>query len=223
MAWFEKEFIAFFKELEINNHKEWFQKNKTRYEQFVKEPFSDFVTEMISRIRKDDPSVGILAKEAMFRINRDIRFSNDKTPYKTNVSAVISSAGRKDLSVPGAYFEFSAQGVQYYGGAHHVEKDQLENVRRAIQRDPEKFTSIVKNKKFINTFAEVKGEKYKRLPRELDALAEKVPLIFNKNFYYGAKFDIDILLADNLADEIFSLYKTGKDFNMFFKEAYGMY
>ena len=89
MAWFEKEFIAFFLELEVNNHKEWFHENKKRYEQYVKEPFYNFVAEMIKRINKDDPSIAIEPKEAIFRINRDIRFSKDKQPYKNYYHALV--------------------------------------------------------------------------------------------------------------------------------------
>lgn len=217
MAWFEKEFIAFFKELEMNNHREWFHENKKRYEQFVKEPFHDFVAEMISRIQKVDPEVAILPKDAMFRINRDIRFSNDKTPYKTTVSAVVSPGGRKNLNSPGAYFEFSTKGVQYYGGAYYMEKDHLHKARTMISKDPGGFRKIIDNKKFVDVFGTVLGEKNKRIPKEFELAAEREPIIFNKSFYYGAKLDASSLLSDNLADQIFNLFLAGMPFNMFFR------
>ena len=77
MAYFNKEFIKFFKELNKNNHKEWFDENRKRYEKEVKEPFQKFIDEMIGMINSDDPDVRIEAKDAIFRINRDIRFSKD--------------------------------------------------------------------------------------------------------------------------------------------------
>lgn len=218
MAWFEKEFVAFFLELEANNHKEWFHENKKRYEQYVKEPFYNFVTEMISRIQKDNPSVSLEPKDAIFRINRDIRFSKDKRPYKNHVSAVISEGGRKNLAIPGSYIEFKADGIQYYGGAHHVEKEPLERVRHLIAKDPQGFNKIIKDKKFVDTFGDVMGEKNKRLPKEFEEAAENQPLIFNKNFYYGAKLEVSLLFKDNLADEIYKLYLAGKSFNLFFKQ-----
>ena len=217
MAWFEDGFIAFFKELEINNHRDWFHENKKRYQQFVKEPFHDFVAEMISRFQKVDSEIAILPKEAIFRINRDIRFSKDKTPYKTKVSAVISPGGRKNLGIPGAYIELSPKGIQYYGGAHFVEKDHLQKARTMISKDPGGFRKLIENKKFVDAFGEVLGDKNKRIPKEFVAAAEREPLIFNKSFYYGAKLDASLILSDSLADELFNLFIAGMPFNMFFR------
>ncbi|HNR54889.1 MAG TPA: DUF2461 family protein, partial [Flavobacteriales bacterium] len=86
MAWFTNDFNDFFKDLAKNNNKEWFDANRKRYEASVKEPFTAFVAEAIKRIGKHDKAVRIEPKEAIFRINRDIRFSKDKTPYKLNAS-----------------------------------------------------------------------------------------------------------------------------------------
>lgn len=218
MAWFEKEFVAFFMELEVNNYKEWFHENKKRYENFVKEPFENFVVEIIKRINKDDPSITLNPKEAIFRINRDIRFSKDKQPYKTFVSAVISTAGRKNLKLPGSYFELSPKGVQYYGGSYFLEKDQLEKARHFIMKDLQAFNKIIKDKNFVNTFGEVLGEKNKRLPKEFEKAAQIQPLLFNKSFYYGTTLDLPVLFDNKLPDEIFKLYLAGKPFNQFFKQ-----
>ena len=85
MAWFTSDFNTFFKDLARNNNKEWFDANRKRYEASMKQPFESFTTEVIKRVAKHDKSVKIGPKEAIFRINRDIRFSKDKTPYKTGV------------------------------------------------------------------------------------------------------------------------------------------
>lgn len=217
MAWFEKEFIAFFKELEANNHKEWFDKNRKRYQQFVKDPFHDFVAEMISRIQKVDAEVAIQPKEAIFRINRDIRFSKDKTPYKTAVSAVISPGGRKNLHTPGGYFELSTRGIQYYGGAHSLEKDQLHKVRTLIAKDAGGFRKLITDKKFVATFGQLLGDKNKRIPKEFEIAAQREPLLFNKSFYFGKKLDAELIMSDKLADELFKLFITGMPFNMFLR------
>ena len=219
MAWFEKEFITYFEELEMNNNRDWFHQNKNRYEKYVKEPFFDFIAAMIARIQNDDARYAIHPKDAIFRINRDIRFSPDKRPYKTAASAIISPGGRKNFAVPGIYFEFKAQGIQFYGGAHHLEKDQLERVRKMITTDPEGFNRIINNKTFKSHFGEVLGEKYKRLPSELTLEAEKQPILYNKNFYFGKKLAAEELLHDDLFDKIYELYLAGKPFNNFFAEA----
>ena len=111
MTYFTKEFNSFFADLAKNNKTEWFHANKKRYEEFVKVPFEEFVAEMISRMQKEDPEINILPKEAIFRINRDLRFSKDKKPYKEWVSAVISKFGKKDKSYPGIYFHIGTKGL----------------------------------------------------------------------------------------------------------------
>ena len=90
MKYFSSDYLEFFKELAPNNNKDWFDKNRKRYIDSVKEPFKKFVTDLIQEISKVDDEVQIEAKDAIFRINRDIRFSKDKTPYKLNNSAIIS-------------------------------------------------------------------------------------------------------------------------------------
>src|SRR5690606_4197407 len=96
MAYFTSDFIEFFKELAANNNKEWFDENRERYQKNVKIPFEKFVAALMAELKKDDPELTGDPKKAIFRINRDIRFAKDKTPYKLNRSAAISKYGKKD-------------------------------------------------------------------------------------------------------------------------------
>ena len=90
MKYFTKDFAAFFKDLEKNNNREWFHENKKRYEDSVKNPFHNFVEELIGGLSDIFPTLTIQPKDAIFRIHRDVRFSKDKTPYKIHASALIS-------------------------------------------------------------------------------------------------------------------------------------
>jgi uncharacterized protein (TIGR02453 family) len=102
MSFFTADYLAFFKELAANNHKEWFDANRKRYETSVKEPFKAFTQHLIDELAKKEPAFKELkASDCIFRINRDIRFSKDKTPYKTQCSAVISPNGKKSSSIHG--------------------------------------------------------------------------------------------------------------------------
>jgi uncharacterized protein (TIGR02453 family) len=103
MSHFSKDFLAFFEELAGDNNKDWFDANRTRYHEVVKDPWYAFVQQIIDEVRKDDPDLHLEPKQAVFRINRDIRFSKNKQPYKTHVAAVISRGGRKELTYPGLY------------------------------------------------------------------------------------------------------------------------
>ena len=222
MKYFDKDFIAFFKELSRNNSKVWFDANKARFEKSVKEPFSIFVEDMIMAVRKLDRSVDITSRDAIFRLHRDVRFSNDKTPYKTYMAAIISGGGRKDKTVPGVYLAFGPDKIQIYGGAHMVEKDMLYRIRKYIAGNLSRFNKVINDKEFTKRFGSVLGDKHKRVPPEFKEVAEKQPLIANKAFYYGTELESKTLLDAKLADRILTYFKAGKPFNDFMKKAMGI-
>ena len=220
MAYFTKEFNDFFKDLSRNNKVEWFHANKERYVEYVKGPFEEFVAEMISRMQKEDPDIKILPKEAIFRINRDLRFSKDKKPYKEWVSAVISKKGKKDKSYPGIYFHIGTKGLMLGGGMHMLERDTLEKVRKYIQKNNTEFTKLTEDKKFKNMFGELKGEKNKVLPEEFRKDAETQPYLFNKAFYFIAEYkDPKTILRPDLIDFMIGHYKVGKNLSNYLKKA----
>jgi uncharacterized protein (TIGR02453 family) len=208
MAYFSKDFIQFFKDLAGNNNKEWFDENRKRYEREVKDPFKKFVQDVIDMVSKHDPKVGIEPKDAIFRINRDIRFSKDKTPYKTNVSAIVSPIGKKDKTNPGLYFELTPEHVRIYGGVYMTDKEQLYSVRSHIVENLKEFEKIISDKKFVDVYGEVRGEKNKVIPSEFKEAAEKQPLIFNKQFYYFTQFEPELVLKDDLLNTFEDAYKV---------------
>lgn len=219
MAYFSQDFIDFFTELSKNNHKDWFDQNRKRYENVIKKPFKAFVEEMIVRVNERDPDVQIEAKDAIFRINRDIRFAKDKTPYKTNVSAIVSAGGRKDKTSPGLYFELAANRIRIYGGIVMADKDQLQFLREEIAENPKEFDKIINHKDFTSKYGKVLGDVAKRLPKELKEAAEKQPLIFNKQFYYFAELPAKTILKDDLPEIIMDHYEAGKPMMDFLKRA----
>jgi uncharacterized protein (TIGR02453 family) len=219
MAYFSKDFTDFFKSLEKNNTTEWFDQHRKEYETHVKKPFAAFVQEMINRISKHEPDVRIEPKDAISRINRDTRFGADKRPYNTHLSANISAYGKKSKEYPGFYFQLSHKGIEVYGGAYMVEKENLLRIREAIVRDGAAFKKQLNDKKFKEAYGELKGEKSKMLPAELKAPAAKEELIFNKQFYYTASLDAKLITSDKLADELMKYYEAGRGVNIFLQKA----
>lgn len=219
MAWFTNDFNGFFKDLAKNNNKEWFDVNRKRYEASVKKPFEAFVGEAINRIAKHDKAIAIEPKEAIFRINKDIRFSKDKTPYKLETSAIISPAGRKDHTVPGLYFALGPEAVKVYGGCYQPEKDQLEKIRTAIVRDPKGFRKVIEAKAFVSTFGSVQGEANKVLPAEFKEAAKKEPLIANKQFYVGVDRPAKLVADAKLLDVLLDHYMAMRPFNAWLASA----
>lgn len=213
MAWFTPDFNAFFKDLARNNNKEWFDANRQRYEAGVKQPFEAFTAVAIQRIARHDKAVRITPKEAIFRINRDIRFSKDKTPYKLEASAIISPAGRNDQATPGIYFALGPEAVKIYGGAYRPEKDRLERIRKAILGDPKGFRKMIEAKTFRRMFGSVRGEANKVLPPEFKAAMAKEPLIANKQFYVGAELPSKLVPDPKLMDVLMDHYLAMGPFN----------
>lgn len=219
MAYFEPDFLEFFKELAANNHKDWFDENRQRYHKIVKEPFRAFVTDLIAEVQKDDARVDIGPSDAIFRINRDIRFSKDKMPYKLHVSAIVSRYGKKDKSYPGLYVHFEPEHARFYGGLYRLSPDQTSDMRYAIAENPGKFNKLLKSSDFKKIFGEVHGEQAKRIPKELKSAAEKEPLIFNKNMYFFNEQPAEIVLSDDLLEKIMEYYHTAKPIHRFFEKA----
>lgn len=224
MAFFTADFLEFFIELAPNNNKEWFDQNRKRYESSVREPFRHFVQHLIDQLSVTQPEFkGLEAKDCVFRINRDIRFSKDKTPYKMNVSAIISPNGKKSQAVNGIYFELGPEHLRVYGGIYEINKDDLLAVREGIAADLDGFKAAYTDKKFVQVFNTIIGEKNKIIPKELREAATKEPLIFNKQWYFYTQFDADEVLRDDLDELILKCYEAGKPVESFFSKQFKRY
>ncbi len=219
MQHFDKDFLDFFKELAANNNKEWFDLNRKRYEKSVKNSFKSFVETMIQHFSKYDPSLkDVEAKDCIFRINRDIRFSNDKTPYKLHASAVIGSNGKKSTAGNGIYIELSPEHFRVYGGIYEINKDDLLIIREGIADNLSEFKKLYSDNKFKKYFGEIRGEKNKIIPKHLKEIGESEPLIFNKQFYFFTELPAETILNDNFVETIEEMYLITKPLQDFFKE-----
>ena len=219
MKYFSDDYLNFFKELAANNNKEWFDIHRKRYETVVREPFKIFVTDLIGELEKRDPEIQIQAKDAIFRINRDIRFSKDKTPYKLNNSAIVSKAGRKDKNYPGIYIEFSPDKLRFYGGVYVPDTKQVQKIRTAMLHKNKAFNAIISAPDFKKHFGEIQGDKNKRIPPEFREMAITQPLLLNKQWYYYAELSADVILKDDLMEQILMLDTVSVDMKTFLKNA----
>ncbi len=211
-AYFGEDFFPFFYELSLNNSKDWFDQNRKRYTKVVKEPFYAFTQDLINVIKEHDPDLNIQVKHAVFRINRDIRFAKDKSPYNKHISAFMSPKGKKDGGYAGFYFHFGLEGSYIGGGAYSPSKDQLQKIRTGIAQDPETFMKHLNNAKFKKKYKELKGAKNKRIPKEFNEVAEQYPVLYNKQFYYMAESeDNDWALRPDLLEFCMDHYKAQKD------------
>lgn len=144
----EKDTISFLRNLKKNNRKEWFDENRKTYEK-ARADFSEFINNLIAETAKFDPEIAHLtAKDCLFRINRDIRFSKDKSPYKTNFGASINKGGRKS-TLAGYYFHLEPGGNSFIGGGVYMPMPpELKMIRQEIDYNYAEFTKLLTNKTF---------------------------------------------------------------------------
>jgi uncharacterized protein (DUF2461 family) len=146
--------LKFLKDLKKNNNKAWFDLHRKSYEE-AKNDFAAFIQAVIEKQAKNDPTISSLqAKQCIFRINRDIRFSKDKTPYKTNMGASINRGGRK--SIFGGYYFHCQPGDSFVGGGL------------------DEFKKILSSKKFTNTYG-------KSLYQGEESVLGRIPQGFDKD------------------------------------------
>ena len=218
MIYFDKDFFQFFKDLSQNNNRDWFMENKKRYENTVKVPFLNFLEALIDALQEVEGSIPHTAKEAMMRINRDTRFSKDKTPYKDHLAAIISSHGKRNMRYPGMYVQINQDGLSMYSGCYQLEKEDLLAVRTHIKDHLSEFNGLINEPTFISTFGEIQGEKNKRLAPEFAALIEEQPLIANKGFYFFKKYPSGSVIKDGLVDHLIKDYRVGFPLGQFLTE-----
>lgn len=219
MPYFSHEYLNFFIELAANNHKDWFDLNRGRYENHVKKPFSAFTQELIKQLASNYAVFkDLLAKDCIFRINRDIRFAKDKTPYKLMCSAVVAPEGKKSTAINGIYFELTPEHVRVYGGVYEIDKEQLHELREGIASNMVDFNRLLTHPDFVNFFGAIHGEKNKVLPAELKAAAHEQPLLYNKQFYFYATFPAELMLEDQLLDTLLNAYEIGRPLESFFNQ-----
>lgn len=223
MVYFTQDYNDFFKELATNNHRDWFHANKKRYEKSVKGPFSAFVADLIQAVKeRHDPELDLLPKDAIFRINRDIRFSKDKAPYKLNRSAVISRGGRREKQVPGFYLQFGVEELWLGGGAYQLDKHYLLRLRRYIVQHPKRVNALLTQPAFVQYYNTIQGDQNKRLPKEFKEAHQTQPLLANKQYYYMATYEDpeQHLLRNDLLEWTLAHYHAALDWQHFLTDAF---
>lgn len=166
---FSKETISFYANLEKNNSKQWFDVNRDTYEREVKQRAESFVVAMGEKLKQLSPTINAEPRvnRSIFKINRDIRFSKDKTPYKSHMAIIFWDGGGR-MESPSFYFHLSPTQLLLGMGSYRFNKEHLEEYRKSIVHPvygPE-FHAIVK--KLEKKGYDLGGKKYKRTPRNFD-------------------------------------------------------
>lgn len=203
--------FSFLKELKKNNSKEWFDANRKKYE-IAKADFISNIGELISIVSKFDAPIGNLSpKDCIFRINRDIRFSKDKSPYKTNFGASISKGGKK-ISLAGYYLHCEPGQSFAAGGFYMPMPPDLAKIRQEIDYNFEEWKKIVQHKNFRKNFPEgVEGiEVLSRPPKGYDENNPAIEFLKMKGFIVSRNFTDKELMEKNALKEIARTFEAMK-------------
>jgi uncharacterized protein (TIGR02453 family) len=214
-----REIYQFVSDLEQNNDKTWFGNNRDRYES-TRSKFLYLTEVLINEIRSFDPEIGFLEpKNCMFRIHRDIRFSNNKAPFKTNYGSYIARGGRSGGN-PGYYFQVQANGQSFLSaGIYMPDAEKLKAIRNQIYEHPEAFLEIIHEPDFQSRFALFADDKLKTAPNGYPKDWEHIDLLRYKSYAPFRMIPDEELYDPSLVEHLVEDFSYLHRFNQFLYEA----
>jgi len=216
MPQINKSTLTFLSGLKLNNEREWFNSNRSRYEE-ARKNFEAFVQAVIGEIVKFDPIYkGLEAKSCIFRINRDTRFSHDKSVYKTNFGAFMVRGGKKNGDrFPGYYFHIEPGSSFAAGGAYVPPTPWLNAIREKIEENADELIRVINNKEFKKYFGALDGEKLKTAPKGYPRDHPYIELLKMKSFLAYRSISDRELTSEGCFDLVVSAFRAMKPLHDF--------
>ncbi len=223
-AYFKRGLFDFLKELSAHNNRDWFQANKSRYEQQVQDPFLRLIADLGPRLKEINPHFVAdprLSGGSMMRIYRDIRFSKDKSPYKTFIAAHFRHKQGKEGATPGFYLRLEPTGSIFGAGIWRPEAAALKQIRAHIVRNPKDWQSVsdTVRSRLPLTFG---GESLKRPPAGVDASHPLIEDLKRKDFVIGARLSDREVLRNDFLDHFLSMISGADPFIRFLSRSVGL-
>ncbi len=216
-----KETLQFLEDLKVNNNRDWFLDNKKRYEAFKKD-YHQLVADFLDAIKPLDPSLELLeVKNCTFRINRDIRFSKDKSPYKSHMSIWLSS-GVKGLNRSGYYLHIDPKESFIAGGFYSPEAPDLKKIRKEIAYFYEDLEAIINDKNFKKEFKTLDinaTNSLKNAPKDYEKDHPAIEFLKLKSFVATQKFDLNLVHDKDFVKNISKKLIALKPLNDFLNRA----
>jgi len=218
---FPADFFRFFRDLKSNNNREWFKDNKPRYQAAVQEPMSAFITAMAPYLKRISPHYVADPRPnggSMFRIHRDTRFSNDKTPYKTHAACHFRHAAGRDVNAPGFYAHFATDTLMFGGGVWQPGPESLAAIREMIADNPVAWSKITSAKP-VKLRGGVQGERLKRPPKGYATGHPHIEDLKLKSFYVMAAAEPKRARSGDLPAEVAGAFRAAAPLSCFVCEA----
>jgi uncharacterized protein (TIGR02453 family) len=219
MEQIKKSTLEFLTEIKGNNNRDWFIAHRPQYLE-AKENFEVFVQDIINRIVLFDPIMkGLEAKNCVFRLNRDIRFSADKSPYKSHFGGFIVRGGKKNGDrFAGYYFHIEPGKSIMAGGAYVPPTPWLSAIREKISEQPDEFIKIINSKDFIKYFGKIDGEKLKTSPKGYPSDHPHIELLKLKSYLVVNEVPDKVVLGKDFLEYVNVVFKAMKPLNDYLNE-----
>ncbi len=221
---FRPALFTFLKELERNNNREWFKANKGRYEDLIKEPALEFIAGFAPHLRRISPHFQAIPKASggsLFRIHKDVRFSKDKSPYKTSVGIQFRHQQGRDAHAPGFYLHIERGGVFVGSGMWRPDGPALKKIRDHLVADSRGWKKAVSGKPFLSGWS-LEGEALKRPPRGYDPEHPLVEDLKRKDFIAVSRLTQKALLAPDFPRHFVHLCRQGAPLTRYLCDAVGV-
>ncbi|MBW4436362.1 MAG: DUF2461 domain-containing protein [Pleurocapsa minor GSE-CHR-MK-17-07R] len=213
--------LEFLRELRENNSKEWFDAHRKHYDA-ARKAFEDLVANLIAGFSAVDDLPPLDPKDAIHRINRDVRFSNDKSPYNTVMSALIGPEGRKSLG-KAYYVRVAPDGESMAAsGAFALTDAELFTVRQAIAEDARPLRNIIDAPMFQQMFGGLTGEQVKTAPRGFAKDHPEIDLLRYKEFMAQRAFSDVVATQADFPDQVIATFQAAKPLTLYFHELLGV-
>ena len=217
---FPKAGIEYLRHLKRNNNRVWFERHKSEFETEVKFPMQCLIASLQPHFESFAPEFDVNPKRSLFRIYRDIRFSKDKTPYKTHVAAHFVLRGKSKGTEGSGYYVHIEPGEVFVGGGIYMPAgDQLKKIRRAISDRQKEFVAIVTSKDFVKLFGTIEGARLKRIPQGYEEDHPMSEWLKLKQFFVGVEWPERKCLNPSFANEVARVFETASPLVKFLNAA----
>jgi uncharacterized protein (TIGR02453 family) len=207
-----KDVLEFLDGLEQNNDRAWFHEHRAEYDR-ARQQFRAFVEKLIAEVHKFEPLEDLRVEDCLFRLHRDVRFSNDKRPYKTHLGAAIAPGGRK-TQLPVYYVHLAPHnGSLVAGGIYAPTGEILSELRRAIAEDPAPFRAVVSNKTFKKQFGGLSGDQLKTAPQGYAKDHPEIDLLRYKQWIVHRTLTDEEVLSKSLVSKVMKSFQAMQPMN----------
>jgi uncharacterized protein (TIGR02453 family) len=204
---FPAETLRFLRALKRNNRREWFNAHRDDYEAYVRQPMTAIVERLAVDLRTFAPELVATPKVSMYRIFRDMRFSDDKKPYKTHIAAVFPTRGLEKHEGAGTYFHISPDEVWIGGGMYSPQPPQLFAVREHIAGHVKQLRAIVESPGFRKHLGELGGDKLTRVPRGFSRDHPAAEYLKFKHFVAGADLPATLATSPRFYKTVLAVFR----------------